>query len=51
MVLAKDVCSKTFPVVGVRDKDPDDYHHYITNLPRDEFLPADSATIYWCRLG
>jgi putative transposase len=27
----------------------DDYHLYITNLPREEFLPADLATIYRCR--
>jgi len=36
-------------VVGVRDKDADDYHLYITNLPRDELLPADLATIYRCQ--
>jgi len=41
--------SKTFRVVGVRDEDADDYHLYITNLPREEFLPADLATIYRCR--
>ncbi|RLM53134.1 IS4 family transposase [Halobellus sp. Atlit-31R] len=41
--------SKTFRVVGVRDGDADDYHLYITNLPREEFLPADLATIYRCR--
>ena len=28
---------------------PHDYHLYITNLPRDEFLPSDLATIYRCR--
>ncbi len=27
----------------------DDYHLYITNLPREEFLPEDLATIYRCR--
>ncbi|ELZ21457.1 putative ISH8 transposase [Natrinema limicola JCM 13563] len=41
--------TKTFRVVGVRNKDADDYHLYITNLPREEFLPADLATIYRCR--
>jgi putative transposase len=40
--------SKRFRVV-VRDEDDDDYHLYITNLPREEFLPADLATIYRCR--
>jgi putative transposase len=41
--------SKRFRVVGVRDEDADDYHLYITNLSRDEFLPADIATLYRCR--
>ena len=41
--------TKTFRVVGVRDEDADDYHLYITNLPREEFLPSDLATIYRCR--
>jgi len=41
--------TKTFRVVGVRDEDADDYHLYITNLPRSEFLPCDLATIYRCR--
>jgi putative transposase len=41
--------TKRFRVVGVRDEDADDYHLYITNLPRDEFLPADLATLYRCR--
>lgn len=27
----------------------DDYHPYITNPPRSEFLPCDLATIYRCR--
>jgi putative transposase len=40
---------KRFRVVGVRDEDADDYHLYITNLPRSEFLPCDLATIYRCR--
>jgi hypothetical protein len=37
--------SKRFRVVGVRDEDADDYHLYITNLPREEFLPSDLATL------
>ena len=41
--------TKQFRVVGVRDKDADDYHLYITNLPREELLPRDIATIYRCR--
>ena len=41
--------SKKFRVVGARDENADDYHFYITNLPREEFLPADLATIYRCR--
>jgi len=41
--------TKRFRVVGVRKEDADDYHLYITNLPRDEFLPSDLATIYRCR--
>jgi len=41
--------TKRFRVVGVRDEDADDYHLYITNLPRSEFLPCDLATIYRCR--
>ena len=41
--------TKRFRVVGVRDEDADDYHLYITNLPREEFLPADLATLYRCR--
>ena len=38
-----------FRVVGVRDEDADDYHLYITNLPREEFLPADLEPLYRCR--
>ncbi|MFC4440092.1 MULTISPECIES: IS4 family transposase [Natrialbaceae] len=38
-----------FRVVGVLGAGADDYHLYITNLPRDEFLPADLATLYRCR--
>ena len=41
--------TKQFRVVGVRNEDTDDYHLYITNLPREEFLPEDLATIYRCR--
>ena len=41
--------SKQFRVVGVRDEDTDDYHLYITNLPREELLPAEIATLYRCR--
>jgi putative transposase len=41
--------TKRFRVVGVRDEDADDYHLYITNLPRDEFFPEDLATVYRCR--
>ncbi len=33
--------TKRFRVVGVRNEDADDYHLYITNLPREEFLPSD----------
>jgi putative transposase len=36
-------------VVGVRDESADDYHLYITNLRREEFLPEDIATIYQSR--
>jgi putative transposase len=41
--------TKRFRVVGVRNADADDYHLYITNLPREEFLPEDLATLYRCR--
>jgi putative transposase len=41
--------TKRFRVVGVRDSDADDDHLYITNLPREEFLPTDLATLYRCR--
>ncbi|ACV46222.1 MULTISPECIES: IS4 family transposase [Halomicrobium] len=41
--------TKRFHVVVVRDEDADDYHLYITNLSREEFLPADLATLYRCR--
>ena len=38
--------TKRFRVVGVRGEDADDYHLYMTNLPRSEFLPCDIATNY-----
>ncbi len=41
--------TKRFLVVGVRNKDADDYHLYITNLPREEFFPTDVAELYRCR--
>jgi len=41
--------TKRFRVVGVLVTDADDYHLYITNLPREKFLPEDIATIYRCR--
>jgi len=41
--------TKRFRVVGVRNEDADDYHFYITNLPREWFLPEDIATLYRCR--
>jgi len=41
--------TKTFRVVGVRNEDADDYHLYITNLCREEFLPEDIATMYQSR--
>ena len=41
--------TKRFRVVGVLVVDADDYYLYITNLPREEFLPADLATLYRCR--
>ena len=40
---------KQFRVVGVHNEDADDYHLYITNIPREEFLPSDLATLYRCR--
>ena len=41
--------TKRFRVVGVCNEDADDYHLYVTNLPREEFLPEDLATLYRCR--
>ncbi len=43
------VIRKRFCVVAVRNEDADDYHLYITNLSREEFLLEDLATIYRCR--
>jgi len=40
---------KTFRVVGVCNEDADDYHLYITNLSREEFLLEDIATLYQSR--
>ncbi|GAA0276031.1 hypothetical protein GCM10009000_109370 [Halobacterium noricense] len=36
-------------VGSVRDEDADNYHLYITNLPKEQTLPHDIATIYRCR--
>ena len=41
--------TKRFRVVGVRNENADDYHLYITNLPREEFFPTDIAELYRCR--
>jgi IS4 transposase len=41
--------SKRFRVVGVLLADADDYELYVTNLPREEFLPDELAMIYSCR--
>ena len=41
--------TKTFRVVDVRNEDADEYHLYITNLPREEFSPEDISTLYRCR--
>ncbi len=45
----RSVDTRQFRVVGVRNEDADDYHLYITNLPREEFLPSDLSTLYRCR--
>jgi IS4 transposase len=45
----RSVDTKRFRVVGVHNEDADDYHLYITNLPKREFRPCDIATIYRCR--
>jgi IS4 transposase len=41
--------TKRSRIVGVRDQDADDYHFHITNLPREEILLRDIATLYRCR--
>lgn len=41
--------AKQFRVFGVRDEDAEDYPLYITNLPREEFLPENIGTFYRCR--
>ena len=41
--------TRRFCVVGVLIADADDYHLYIANLPREELLPEDLATIYRCQ--
>jgi len=41
--------TKEFRVVGVRNENTDDYHLYITNLPRKEFSAAQIATLYRAR--
>ncbi|GAB6878293.1 hypothetical protein JCM17823_05670 [Halorubrum gandharaense] len=40
--------TRRFRVV-VRNEDADDYHLYMTNLPRERFLPEDIATLDRCR--
>jgi len=45
----RSVDTKQFRVVDVRNEDADDYHLYITNLPREELLPSDLETLYRCR--
>jgi IS4 transposase len=41
--------TKQFRVVGVRNEDTDDYHLYMTNLPREEFTASQIATLYRAR--
>ena len=41
--------TKQFRVVGVLNPDTDDYHLYMTNLPREEFSPEQIATLYRAR--
>jgi len=41
--------TKRFRIVGVRDEDADDYHLYITNLPRAEFKPEEIGLLYRAR--
>ena len=40
--------SKAFRVVGVRNKDTDDYHLYVTNL-LEEFTPDQIGAVYSLR--
>ena len=37
---------ETIPRRRLRNEDADDYHLYITNLPREAFLPENIATLY-----
>jgi IS4 transposase len=41
--------TKRFRVVGVRNEDADNYHLYITNLPREEFSPEEISLLYRAR--
>jgi IS4 transposase len=41
--------TKQFRVVGVLNPDADDHHLYITNLPREEFKPAEIGLLYRAR--
>ena len=41
--------TKQFRVVGVLVGDTDDFHLYMTNLPREEFSPEQIATLYRAR--
>ncbi|MFC7142915.1 IS4 family transposase [Halosimplex aquaticum] len=41
--------TKAFRVVGVRNEDADDYHLYITNLPREQFRPDEIGFLYRAR--
>ena len=41
--------TKQFRVVGVRNQDTDEYHLYMTNLPRETFSAAQIATLYRAR--
>ena len=41
--------TKQFRVVGVRNEDTDEYHLYMTNLPRKEFSASQIATLYRAR--
>jgi IS4 transposase len=41
--------TKRFRVVSILDESADDYHFYITNLSREQFLPRNIVTLYRCR--